>query len=250
MTTHPLNNQPRAFASAWRLAGLLAALLLSAPLAHSQSACSSDDQAEPKALLERFINADCESCWRDPATPAAATGAFALDWIVPGSQGDDAALAAAAVRDATMRLAELNHAPPKTQSSQIAAVSGWSGATLRVAHGPPVSGYLGASIELTLPPGTTMTTPLQAWLVMVETLPQGFENSPVSRNLVRNVLQPLWNMREALQNAEHLSFKELRPMNIPPGARPERLRVVGWVQDAGGGVLMAAESMCPLEDKE
>jgi len=225
-------------------------MLMSSPLAHSQSVCSSDGQATPKAMLERFINADCESCWRDPATPTAATGALALDWIVPGSQGDDAALAAAATRDAMMRLAELNHAPPKAQSSQIATVSGWLGATLRVAHGPAVNGYLGSSIELTLPPGSVMTTPLHAWLVMVETLPQGFENSPASRNLVRNVLQPSWYMREVLQNAEQSSYKELRPMNIPPGAKPERLRVVGWVQDAGGRVLIAAESTCPPEDKE
>ena len=250
MTPHPLENQAPAFAETWRRAFLLIALLLCTPLAHSQSACSSDGQPAPTALLERFINADCASCWRDPTTPVASSGALALDWISPGSQGEDAPLAPAANRDALMRLAELNQAQPKAQISQISTVSGWPGATLRVAHGPAVSGYLGASIELTLPPGTVMTTPLQAWLVMVETLPQGLEDSPVSRNLVRNVLQPTWHIREALQNKEHLSYKELRPLNIPPGAKPERLRVVGWVQDASGRVAMAAETACPTEDKD
>lgn len=250
MTTHPLKNQAHAFATTWRLAGLMTALLLGAPLAHSQSACSSDGQAAPTALFERFINADCEACWRDPATPAATPGALALDWIVPGSQGEDAALAPAANRDALIRLTELNHALPNAQSSQMASVSGLAGATLRVAHGPAVSGYLGASIELTLPSGALMTPPLQAWLVMVETLPQGFEDSPVARNLARNMLQPSWNMHEKLPNTEQLNFKELRPMNIPQGAKPERLRVVGWLQDATGRVLLAAESACPPEDKE
>ncbi|MDD2880441.1 MAG: hypothetical protein PHQ58_08375 [Rhodoferax sp.] len=234
----------------WRVTGLLAALLLGSPLAHSQSSCSSDGQPAPTALLERFINANCESCWVDPATPIAAPGVLAMDWIVPGSQGEDAALAPAANSDALMRLTELNHAPPKTQSSQITTVSGLPGATLRVAHGPAVSGYLGASIELTLPPGVQVATPLQAWLVMVETLPQAYENSPVPRNLARNVLQPSWKMRDPLQNTEQINYKELRPMNIPQGARPERLRVVGWVQDAVGRVLLAAESTCPPEDKQ
>lgn len=250
MTTHLLTNQAPAFAARWRLAGFLLAMLLGASQAHSQSSCSSDGQAAPKALLDRFINADCASCWRDPATPVASSGTLALDWILPGAQGEDAALAPVANRDALMRLTELDHTPPNAQISRITTVSGWPGATLRVAHGPAVSGYLGASIELTLPPSTLVTTPLQAWLVMVETLPQGLEDSPTPRNLARNVLQTSWKMRESLQNTERLNFKELRPMNIPAGAKPERLRVVGWVQDASGRVLLAAESVCLTEDKK
>jgi hypothetical protein len=85
---------------------------------------------------------------------------------------------------------------------------------------------------------------------MVETLPKGLENSPVPRNLARNALQTIWSVREALQNKEQSIYKELRPMNIPIGAKTERLQVVGWVQDASGRVLMAAESACPPEDKE
>jgi hypothetical protein len=228
----------------------LAALLLGAPLAHSQSVCSSDDQASPTALFERFINADCESCWSNPTTQLAAPGALALDWIMPGSLGDEAPLAAAASRDALMRLDALHHAPPKTQSTLATTVAGWPGAALRVAHGMAVGGYVGASIELTLPAGATPELPLQAWLVLVETLPKNFEGSPVARNLVRNVLQPAWNMREELQKSEQLNFKETRPMNIPQGATPAHLRVLGWVTDAKGRVLAAAESTCPPEDKE
>ena len=83
--------------------------LLGTPLAQGQSVCSSDDQPMPQQLLERFINADCDLCWADPATPAAANDELALDWIVPGSRGDDAPLAAAASRDAWLRLETLKH---------------------------------------------------------------------------------------------------------------------------------------------
>ena len=246
MTTHPLPNTTKTRASAV----MWLALCVATPMAHGQVSCNSDGLAPPKALFERFINADCEACWGDTATPVPAPGALALDWVVPGSQGDDAALSVAATRDALARLAEFKKSVPATQSSQVVNVTGWPGATLRVAHGPAVSGYLGASIALTLPAGTRIDAPLQPWLVMVETLPPGFEGSPVPRNLIRNVLQPLWNVPEVLQTSEQSNFIEIRPMNIPQGANPERLRVVGWLQDASGRTLMAAESACPPEEKE
>ncbi|MBA3059442.1 MAG: hypothetical protein KJ614_07820 [Gammaproteobacteria bacterium] len=228
----------------------LAALLLTSPLAHSQAVCSSDAQAAPKLLFERFINADCESCWSDAATAVAPPGALALDWIVPGSQGEEAALAGAASRDALLRLSALQRDRPHAQSSEKTKVHGWPGASLRVAHGPALGGYVGASIALSLPANQAPNAPLQAWLVLVETLPAGFEGSPVPRNLVRNVFQPTWNMRDALSIKEHLSFKEIRPLNIPEGAKSERLRVFGWVQDATGRVAIAAESICPSEQTE
>ena len=33
-------------------------------------------------------------------------------------------------------------------------------------------------------------------------------------------------------------------MNIAPAANPERLRVIGWVEDEKGQVLTAAQSRC------
>jgi hypothetical protein len=216
--------------------------------AHSQSVCSSDGQAQLQALLERFVNAECETCWSDPATPPAPQGALALDWIVPSPLGDAAALSAAASRDAVLRLESLNRNKPATQASQRVPVNAWPGANLRVAHGVALGGYLGASIELTLPQSEAVKWPLQAWLVLVETLPPGVADSPVPRNLARNVLQPLWNMRDALLNSEQMRFKETRPLNIPEGANPQRLRVMGWVEDASGQVMVAAESACQSED--
>jgi hypothetical protein len=108
-----------------------------------------------------------------------------------------------------------------------------------------LGGYLGASIALTLPKSEAIKWPLQAWLVMVETLPAGLDGSPVTRSLVRNVLQLMWNERDTLSISEQLSFKEIRPLNIREGASPLRLRVVGWVQDASGQTMVAAESACP-----
>lgn len=229
------------------LCSALTAVLCALP-ARAQSVCSSDGQAQPQALLERFVSAECDTCWSDAATSPAPHGALALDWIVPSPLGDAAALSAAASRDALLRQESLNRINPATQESQILPVSGWPSANLRVAHGVALGGYLGASIALTLPQSEAVKWPLQAWLVLVETLSPGVADSPVSRNLVRNVLHPMWNKGDALVISEQMGFNEMRAMNIPEGANPQRLRVVGWVQDASGQILVAAESACPPEE--
>ena len=41
-----------------------------------------------------------------------------------------------------------------------------------------------------------------------------------------------------------MKWMETRSMRIPEGAQAERLRLVGWVQDAQGSVLAAAQSTC------
>jgi hypothetical protein len=194
------------------------------------------------ALLERFINADCRNCWSDANTPKVSRGEVALDWVLPGSQGEDAPLSAVASRDGLKRLQALGLAPPTGSSSQTTAVAPQG--RLRVAHGLPVSGYIGASVQLQhLPPAGT-PAPWTAWLALVETIPAGTEASPVPRNLVRNLLQPLWHGREQLSKGEQTAWLESRAMDIPAGTDPARLRVVGWVQDAGGRVFAAAQSRC------
>ncbi|HEY8907459.1 MAG TPA: hypothetical protein VIM63_15640, partial [Rhodoferax sp.] len=60
-------------------------MLLATTLAHAQSSCNSDGQPTPNALFERFINADCATCWADTVTPVGPPGTLVLDWIVPGS---------------------------------------------------------------------------------------------------------------------------------------------------------------------
>ena len=211
---------------------LLAALL--APLAAlAQSSCSSDGQPRPVALLERFINADCASCWSDTQAQKAQRGQVALDWIVPGSRGDDAPLSAAATRDSLNRLQALaRQAPPQAEN-----VSTRSSAkrALRVAHGMPFNDYIGTSIEMKPAARGTWT----AWLALVETIPVGTEGTAVQRNLVRNLLQVPWDAARA-----PVRLLESRSMLIAEGVQADRLRVIGWVEDAKGRIHGIAQSAC------
>jgi hypothetical protein len=206
--------------------------LLAAAGAQGQSSCASDGIPQPAALVERFISADCESCWSDPKTARPGRGELALDWIVPGSRGDDAPLSAAASRDSLARLQALGRVATSQTDTLRMKVQG-AGRKVRVAHGLPVNNYIGASIELKPASGG----PWNAWLLLVETIPPGTEGTPVERNLVRNALQASWSKEEK-------NLRESRPMSIPEGANPERLRVVGWVEDARGQIVAMAQSRC------
>ncbi len=233
--------------------------------AYAQSSCSSDQQAAPTALLERFIGADCDVCWAASTLPAATKGQASLDWIVPSPRGDEAALSAAATNEASARLQALKlgwtDAPGKLQTSALlSGPAGKTASSLRVAHGLPFNGYIGASIELqpsaalrrdALKPQNLKTpgqsTGVSAYLVLVETLAAGAEGSNVERNLVRNVLVTPWDLNRQLAKPKQDGVKPLfesRPISIPQGVNPDRLRVLGWVEDAKGKVLAMAQSRC------
>ena len=115
---------------------------------------------------------------------------------------------------------------------------------LRVAHGLPVSGYIGASIEYKQVPADAVGQPWSAWLALVETIPAGTEGTTVARNLVRNLIQPIWDGRKQLSKQELLNFVESRSLDIPPSMNTDRVRVIGWVQDAQGRIVAAAQSRC------
>ena len=53
-----------------------------------------------------------------------------------------------------------------------------------------------------------------------------------------------WDNGKKLSKTEQFKQQEMRPVRIPEGAKPERLRLVGWVQDAQGRVVAAAQSLC------
>lgn len=218
------------------------AALAAPPLAHAQAACSSDGQRAPVALMERFINADCAECWSASGTPQPPRGVLALDWIVPGRQGEDAPLSAAATRDASARLQARGLEPPPTTSVRMTSAGPASPLRLRVAHGPALNSYVGASIAVRQT--GRLQKPVAAWLALVETIPAGVEGSPVERNLVRNVLSPAWDGLEALSKLQNGQRIESRVMGIPAGASPERLRVVGWVEDMQGRISVIAQSRC------
>lgn len=230
--THEVCNRSRAGGL------LLAVAMLAVQPATAQSFCSSDGQPQPAGLLERFINADCEACWAQ-ADPRPARGELALDWIVPGGKGADAPLSAAATRDANWRLEALQRVAPATLDAvrhKVRAVR--SG--LRVAHGLPFNGYVGTSLELKRPePGRW-----SSWLLLVETIPAGSDGTPIERNLVRNALQSSWGGNGPLSKEELSRLYESRPMGIAEGAKPSRLRVVGWVEDGRGRMRAIAQSRC------
>ncbi len=222
-----------------------------APGVNAQGVCSSDGQPQPVRLLERFLSADCERCWGTATAlaPNGASNALALDWIVPGSLVDDAPLSAAASRDALRRLAALRRAAPRGQLTVSTKVASGRGDTVRVAHGVALGGYIGASIEASVEASVEAqrqqtTAPLTAVLLLVETIAAGSDGTPIERNLVRNMLQAPWNGDSLLQKKKRISWLERRPLSIPEGADPQRLRVVGWLQDQRGRLLAAAQSAC------
>jgi hypothetical protein len=132
---------------------------------------------------------------------------------------------------------------------------------LRVAIGQAVGGYVGTSIELQ---GVQSRDRMQlekllghrayVILALVETIPAGAEGTLTPRNLIRNTINPVWDVRDQLSKKEHVNqqkdpmigraFYEFRPMRIPEGAQVDRLRVVGWMEDRRGNVLTAAVSDC------
>ena len=166
-----------------------------------------------------------------------------LDWIVPSPRGDEAPLSAAATRDANDRLAALHRAAPTASYTTQTPVAKRP-YRMRVAHGLPFNGYIGASMELPQSEVRPVPLPVTGWLVLVETIAAGTEGTPVERNLVRNSLTRTWDGRHQLSKDEQKRLWESRPMGLGATARPERLRVVGWVEDAHGRIITAAQSHC------
>jgi hypothetical protein len=217
------------------LALAAAALLLALhQAALAQASCSSEGQAAPTALLERFISADCEACWTDAHAALPRPGAVALDWIVPGAGGDDAPLSAAARQDGLDRLQAMGRAMAPTTPLPTTLLP------LRVARGPALGGYIGTSIALQAATDAVYG-PLTAWLALVETIPAGADGTAIERNLVRNTLVLDWSAP-----GEHA---EIRPLSVPAGAQAARLRVIGWVEDASARVVAVAQSVCVPADE-
>ena len=191
-------------------------------------------------MTERFISADCQDCWTSPLATTKAD--LVLDWIVPSASGEDAAMSAAASRDATTRLEALGRVLDKSHMRHRTTLKLLPGYQLRVAHGLPVNGYIGTSIEWT-PKSRSLQTaktqkPFTSYLLLIELIPKGTANSPVDRLLVRNMLEENWQL------PSHTKFLSRRPMSIPDGVNPDNLQVLGWVQDVQGRVLSMTQSRC------
>jgi hypothetical protein len=217
-------------------ARLLTALLcVAAPAAHAL--CTSDGARQPAGVLERFVNADCASCWTDPATPRPARDMLALDWIIPGRQAEKAPLSSVALDEAIERLYTLGRRTVPDKADAVTTPRAGDPVSVRLAQGAAFNDYVGASIELNSPG----REPWRTWLLLVEKLPAGTEGSPVERNLVRNVFRPDWG--KVVQRPPG-RLAETRAMQIHDGAQPERLRLVAVVQDGSGRMRAITQTEC------
>ena len=215
---------------------LMAVLGLAAAAPAAQALCTSDNVPQPKAVLESFTSADCLDCWRDSATPRTGGDTLALDWIVPGTQGDAAPLAGGALDDAQDRLYFLKQ-PVPARASSVRATRENPPVALRLAQGEAFNDYVGVSMEFKQPGRTRW----HAWLLLVEKLPAGVEGSPVPRNLVRNVFRPDWSRPIAREPG---MLAEARAMQIHEGARADRLRLVALLQDGHGAMRAITQTEC------
>ncbi len=206
----------------------------------AQTLCSSAGVAAPQAVFERFARADCLACWQDTATPAPGASALVLDWIVPGTLGEDAPMAAAAVPEALDRLQTLQRPVPRERDIHTAPVEPLAGLRLRVGRGPEVNGYVGATLSL----DTSAPDPWSYHLLLVQAVAQGTEGTPVPRYVVRNAIQGRWTADNALPASRHRRWIEVRPMRLPEGADPALFHTVAWVENADGRVVAAARSVC------
>ncbi len=222
---------------------LLLLFALQATQIAAQSSCSSDQAVAVKSISERFTNADCEACWTKPVLTSKL--GTTLDWLAPSPAGEDAPLSAAANQDASLRLENLKIPLPKTQQIVKTAVAS-SGYSIRVAHGLAVAGYIGSSIELKqFPKNFTSSKNLTAVLLLTEAIPKGTADSPIERNLVRNMLVESWQVAPiSRKKNEKQVILTRRPLSIPAGVNPDNLRVFGWVQDDKGQIMAAAQSLC------
>ncbi len=188
----------------------------------------------PKRVVERFIDADCASCWAAPAAAALPATTWVLDWITPAASGAEAALAPAALPEAAERLAAQPQAAEVDGARRAdSALPARPALKLSVAAGPAWNGYLGLQLQTRgRPPAGA-----QAYVALVEDLAAGAEGNAVPRRLVRAVAGPF-----ALQAPR---TRELRALRIPDGAKPERLLGVAWWVDASARLGGIAAEGCP-----
>ncbi|MFO1220371.1 MAG: hypothetical protein U1E89_18570 [Burkholderiaceae bacterium] len=189
----------------------------------------------PRAVVERFISADCDACWTRLDSARSTTDAWVLDWIVPSARGDEAPLAAAAPAEASARAqrrgVDLASDSALTQRTPLPVTAGDS---LAVTAGPAWYGYFGVQLDVKghWPAGSS------AWMALVEAVPRGTDGTPVPRHLVRNVAGPI-----AVDRLE-ADQRETRAMRWPETAKPQRLVASAWIETTDGRIVAFARDGC------
>jgi hypothetical protein len=191
------------------------------------------------AVTERFLSADCESCWTDKATAAPPGDQWLLDWIVPSPRGDAAPLASAAPAEARARAERALKTRTFDAQRTVVRQSPARRArepSLRVLSGPAWSGYFAVQVN----GAGRIAGAHSVWLALVETVPAGTDGSAVPRQLVRTVAGPY--APSELRSGQ--AWDLLHAMRWPETAQPARLRARAWIEDAGGRIVAMAGERC------
>jgi len=197
--------------------------------------------ASPRVLLERFISADCEACWRaTPPTPAPAQSGtpFVLDWVVPSASGAKTSIAHAAIAEAVPRAARAGSLLADEVLAQSTPLPERSALRLKVEDGPAWNGYIAMKLEAGYASTRALPQGLAGYLALVERIPAGDDGSPVARQLVRAVIGPL----PLGGLAQGHRVDHLRAARLPETMKAERLATVGWLETPAGRVLAVASS--------
>lgn len=254
-------------------------------VALAQTACSSDGQRPPKLLLERFLSADCLSCWQSAPTGSATPNPTAtatadtssgktkpgapgkpasthnsrtvvLDWIVPSPQGEDAPLAAAASRDSLSRLNALGLSPPKQSEQKTSAVVSAASAVIGAATpsganaapgkpAPALRVVRGLAFNDYIGVSIQFRAPSPGNWTLWLALIETLPAGTEASPVPRQLVRNLLQVQTQTTAAKPL--REARSMQIPAGAQAERLGVVGWVEDDQGRLRALAQSHCKTQ---
>ena len=206
------------------------ALALSATAAGTGTAAPVCKVPAPLRLVERFMSANCESCWAAQGVKSEAKRTVVLDWIAPA--GGAASLAAGAVHEATARAGALTSSATALRFTTLNTAA----PRLRIADGPAWNGYIG--LQLTVDRRGRLPDGAVAYIALVERVAAGSEGSAIERQLVRNVVGPL-SLEEL---AATTPVRHFRAMRLPEGAQADKLASVAWVESAGGNVIAATQS--------
>jgi hypothetical protein len=201
----------------------------------------------PRVLLERFVYAHCEPCWRaTPPTPSGARGTpFVLDWIVPSDQGARTSISHAALAEAAPRAARAGNLRSDEVLTQSTPLPQRSALRLKVEDGPASNGYIALKLDASYHSTRALPQGLAGYLALVERLNAGDDGSPVARQVVRAVIGPL----PLAGLAPGHSVDHLRAVRVPENVDAARLSSVGWLETPAGRMLAIAASRADAQCK-
>jgi hypothetical protein len=219
----------------------LALASIAPPAAHAECAA-------PRLLLERFIPAECDACWRAiPPTPAPAQSGmpFVLDWIVPSASGAKTTMSHAAVADAAPRATRAGSLRSDEVLTQSTPLPERSALRVKIEDGPAWNGYVAMRLEASYRSSRALPQGLAGYLALVERIQVGDDGSPVARQVVRTVIGPL----PLTGLAQGHSVDYLRAARVPDNVKAERIAAVGWLETPAGRVLSVASSRVDAQCK-